>query len=128
MRGEDQGEIARRTGCGEVADFGFASAAEISSLGEIPMAGTQGRARFYDSRREAHHEQSGLIQLLRFSIRGAYDRRRGDSHQQFSKMDLINCDVVAILISCVGFPGYLSANVHLRRQADDTDTNAVFDA
>ena len=43
-------------------------------------------------------------------------------------MHLVHGDVVAVLVAGIGFAADLGADVHLRRQADDADANAVFDA
>lgn len=81
MRGENESEVAGRTGRGEVADFGFASAAEVASLREIAVAGAECGLGFYDSGGETHHKECGLVEFLRFGVCRTYHRGCCDPHE-----------------------------------------------
>ena len=48
MRGQNESEVARRTGGGEVADFGFASTAQVSTAREVAVAGAE-RGLLFDN-------------------------------------------------------------------------------
>ena len=68
MRREDQREVAGRA-CGrKVADFGFASTAQVPSLRQIAVAGAEGGFVFHYSGWKAHHQQRCLVLLLRFGV------------------------------------------------------------
>ena len=80
MCGEDERQIACWACGGEVADFGFAARAEVTTAGELAVASAQGGFLFCDARGEAHHEERCLVAFLRFGVGGAHYGRGCDSH------------------------------------------------
>ena len=128
MSGQNQGQVARRTGGGKIADFGLAPTAQISASRQIAVTGAQIGLGLDDARRESHLEKRRLIASHGFGIGGASDGRRCDGHQQLAEVHFVRGDIVAIRVAGVGLLAYFGTDVHLRRQSDDAHADFVLDA
>ena len=78
--GQDECQVACWA-CGrQVADFGFAARAQVATAVELAVAGAEGGFFFGDARREAHHQECGLVAFLGFCVGCAHYGWCGDSH------------------------------------------------
>jgi len=55
VSGQDQCQVARRAGGGQIADFGFAARAQVATTRQLAVAGTDRGFLFGYAGGEAHH-------------------------------------------------------------------------